>query len=84
MNVSIRRAREGDARFRFTVKGAPPGPFDINITSPRGDLRGQTVSVNGKRVPAQVVGHLGRNVVVTGVCVGDVVTVGNVRARQTS
>jgi len=75
-----------ETSFGFTVAvdakafAAPEGPFDIQVTAPRRDLRGATVSVNGQTLPPRrfVIGTAGTDMLVRGVHDGDRVTINEV------
>jgi hypothetical protein len=78
-----------EASYAFTVvvdtalPGAPEGPFDIMVTSPRRSLAGAMVSLNGQVLPKDrfVVGTAGTDAYVRGVRNGDRVSIGAANAK---
>ena len=69
------------ANLAFEIAGDARGRFDVNITSYLRSFEGAAVRVNGVRVPAQVVGTQGENLVIRDVTVGDTIAVGDLSPR---
>lgn len=78
-----------EATYAFTVAvdanlpGAPIGPFDVMITSPRRSLHGATATVDGQPLAAGrvIIGRAGTDAMVRGLRPGDRVQIGAAEAR---